>query len=65
MELRMLIKTHFSYFLMKVRLTHRSAPLLLEGTQKKFKAREILEVLSTESYRTDSRIRLGTGAYRW
>ena len=43
---------------------HRRAPLLLEGTQEKFRAREILKVLSTESYRTDSRIRLGTGAYR-
>ena len=43
---------------------HRRAPLLLEGTQEKFRVREILKVLSTESYCTDSRIRLGTGAYR-
>ena len=44
--------------------SHRRAPLSLEGTQEKFRARKILKVLSTESYRTDIRIRLGTGAYR-
>ena len=33
---------------------HRRAPLLLEGTQEKFRAREILKVLSTESYRADT-----------
>ena len=48
----------------KVGSNHRRAPLLLEGTQEKFRAREILKVLSTESYRTDSRIRLGAVAYR-
>ena len=40
--------------------THIRAPLLLEGTQEIFRAR----VRGTESYRTDSRVRLGTGAYR-
>ena len=36
----------------------------LDGTQEKFRAKEILKVLNTESYRSDSRISLGTGAYR-
>ena len=36
----------------------------LDGTQEKFRAKEILKVLNTESYRFDSRISLGTGAYR-
>ena len=43
---------------------HRRAHLLLEATQKKLRARENLKVLSTESYRTDSRIRLDTGVHR-
>ena len=47
-----------------LRSDHRRAPLLLERTQVKIRARGMLKVLSTESYRTDSRIRLGTGAYR-
>ena len=47
-----------------MRWKHRKARLSLEGIQDKFRAREILKVLSTESYRTDSRIRLGTGTYR-
>ena len=38
--------------------------LTIEGTQTRFRAREILMVSSTESYRSESRIRLGTGAYR-
>ena len=44
--------------------THRRAPLLLERSQEKIRAREMLKVLSTETYRTDSRIMLDTGAYR-
>ena len=43
---------------------HKRAPLLLERTQEKIRARGMLKVLSTESYHTDSRIRLDTGAYR-
>ena len=41
-----------------LRCKQRRVPLLLEETQEKFRAREILKVLSTESYRADSRIRL-------
>ena len=44
--------------------SQKSAFITLEGTQERIKAREILKVLSTESYRTDSRITLGTGAYQ-
>ena len=32
--------------------THRRAPLLLERTLEKIRARKMLKVLSTESYRT-------------
>ena len=42
----------------------KSAFNTLEGTQEIFRVREILKVLNTESYRTDSHIRLGTCAYR-
>ena len=42
----------------------KSTFITIEGTREEFRAREILKVQSTESYRTDSRIRLGTGAYR-
>ena len=44
--------------------SQKSAFISLEGAQERLRAREILKVLSMESYRTDSRIRLGTGAYR-
>ena len=33
---------------------HRRAPLLQERTQEKIRARGMLKVLSTESYRTDT-----------
>ena len=45
-------------------ITHRRAPLLLERSQEKIRAREMLKVLKTESYHTDSCIRLSTGAYQ-
>ena len=54
----------WAFFMIRGRLVrweHRRAPFLLEGTQEKLRAREMQ---STESYRTDSRIRLGIGAYR-
>ena len=47
-----------------LRLSHRRASLSIERTQEGFRAREMLKVQSTESYHTDSRIRLGAGAYR-
>ena len=45
-------------------IPQKSAFITLDITQEKFRAKEILKVLSTESYCTDSCIRLGTGAYR-
>ena len=41
-----------------------SSSTYIEGRQTGFRAREILKAQSTELYRTDSRIKLGTGAYR-
>ena len=38
--------------------------ITVAGTQTGFRVREILKVQSTESYRTNSRIRLATGAYQ-
>ena len=39
--------------------TQKSTFITIEATQEGFRARELLKVLSTESYRTDSRIGLG------
>ena len=44
--------------------SQKSDYISLGWRQEKFRAREILEVLSTESYRTDSRISLDTSVYR-